>query len=243
MKLGAYKINGIPVSELRSVDVSDLNGKQPYVVSSKLPQSYKDISGIINFDLYGRGLIGTVSGFMDWKCLQREIKQLILEKVKNDLTNNWNKLSLQEKQVACRYMLGKINPAAFSAVVTDSAERLSIAADYDTNNRKARGSWSASTGRIQVIRLFLFEKLQSADALEVIGEMTREGLFQLYEGGIEGSEEDGQVGINDFFLARKKTPYVTTGLKKRKYKVIDNSGDSIKEVADKLAEIVSNGVY
>jgi len=243
MKLGAYKINNIPVNELQNVEVAELNGKQPFVVADKLPAGYKDITSIVNFDLYGRSLVGSTRGFRDWKCLQREIKQLVMEKVKDDLTTNWSKLNTEEKLVACRYLLGRINAAVFSALVTDSAKRAAIVSEYDANNRKARGSWSGGSGRMHVLRLNLFEKLGKDNALEVIGEMTRDGLFQLYEGGIEGTEEDGQIGINDFFLARKKTPYSTTGLKKRKYKIEDGSGDSIKEVADYLAGIVTEGNY
>ena len=243
MKLGAYKINSTPVSEMESVDVADLQGNAPFILAEKLPAAYKNISSIENFDLYGHGLIGSAEGFMDWKCLQREIKALVLDKVKDDLAGNWNKLNPKEKEIACKYLLGRISPAAFAAIVPDAGERSRIAQDYDQNNRKARGSRSSATGRMQAIRLLMFEKLGSAVALELIGEMVKEGLFELYEGGIEGSEEDGQTGINDFFLARKKTPYTTNGLKKRKYEITDGSGDNIKDLADRLANIVTNGIY
>ena len=243
MKLGAYKINNIPVSEMESVNVADLKGKEPYMIAEKLPAGYKDISSIENMALYAKGLIGSSYGFNDWKCLQREIKSLVLDKVKNDLTANWNKLNQKEKVIACHYMLGKISPAAFSALIPDGFERSQVAMAYDQNNRKARGSWSGSSGRIQAVRLLLFEKLGPVNALEVLGDMVKDGLIELYEGGVEGTEEDGQVGINDFFLARKKTPYTTLGLKKRKYKVVDGSEEALKDVADNLAAIITNGTY
>lgn len=243
MKLGAYKINNIPVSEMQSVDVADLKGKEPYVIAEKLPAGYKEISSVENMALYGKGLIGSTYGFNDWKCLQREIKLLVLDKVKNDLTANWNKLNQKEKVIACHYMLGKISPSEFSVLIPDASERNHIAMAYDLNNRKARGNWSDASGRIQAIRLLLFKKLGPVNALEVLGDMVKDGLMELYEGGIEGTEEDGQVGINDFFLARKKTPYTTLGLKKRKYKVVDGSEDALKDVADNLANIITNGAY
>jgi hypothetical protein len=243
MKLGAYKINNIPVSEMTSVNVADLKGKEPYLIAEKMPSGYKDISTIENMHLYGRALVGSTRYFMDWKCLQREIKILTLEKVKNDLNNNWNKLTLNEKLIVCNYMLSKIPPAIFSALVPDASERSKIAMQYDLNNRTARGNYSNGTGRIQAVRLYLFDKLGATSALEVLSEIVKDGLFQLYEGGTEGTEESGQVGINDYFLARKKTPYTNTGLKKQKYKVVDGSEDTIKEVADNLAEIINNGNY
>ena len=37
MKLGAYKINNVAVSESEGYNVSDLNGNTPYVVANTLP--------------------------------------------------------------------------------------------------------------------------------------------------------------------------------------------------------------
>lgn len=243
MKLGAYKIDKIPVSEIQHISVADLNGKPAFVIAEKLPSAYKDITNIENLHTYGRGLIGSAEGFKDWKCLQREIKELVMTKVKNDLKENWNKLSQTEKQVACKYMLGKIPPDVFAALVPEAAERAAIAQEYDSNNRQARGSWSGSGGRTQAIKHLLYSKLGTRQAQEVIADMLKEGLFHLYEGGVEGTEEDGNIGINDFFQARKKTPYATNGLKKRKYQITDGSSDTVKELADKLSDIITKGTY
>lgn len=243
MKLGAYKIDKTPVSELDHINVTDLKGKPAFIMAEKLPAGYKDITSIENLHTYGRGLIGTVEGFMDWKCLQREIKELVLAKVKNDLKENWSRLSQVEKQIACKYMLGKIPPDVFAAVVPEASERAAIAQEFDANNRIARGNWSSAGGRMQVVKNLLFSKLGVQQAQEVIADILKEGLLHLYEGGVEGTEEDGNIGINDFLQARKKTPYSTSGLKKRKYKILDGSADTVKELADKLSDIITKGTY
>ncbi|MGZ4118485.1 MAG: hypothetical protein ACXVPY_13430, partial [Bacteroidia bacterium] len=208
-----------------------------------IPAGYQDITGIENFDQYGAALIGTATGFKDWKCLQREIKVLIMTKTDDDVDANWNNLNANEKLIACNYLLSKIPAAKFAATVTDADERTKIAIQYDFNNRQARGSWSSSIGRIQIMRVFLFGKIGSTNALEVFYDAVKDGLLELYEGGIEGTLEDGNLGINDFILARSGTFYSSDGLKTRSYPIIDGSGDDMEDVANALVNIVSNGIY
>ncbi|MCW3084468.1 MAG: hypothetical protein JWP12_1834 [Bacteroidetes bacterium] len=243
MKLGAYKINEIPVSDLDQYDVSELDGNAPYVVANTLAAGYEDISGIENFDRFGFNVLGAAYGFKDWKCLQREIKTLVMGKVEDDINANWDELNANEKLIACKYILSKIPAAKFGAVITDPDERVKFSIEYDFNNRQARGSWSNVTGRIQIIRVYLFGKIGATNALEVFYDVVKDGLLELYEGGIEGTQEDGNLGINDFLLARSGTFYSSDGLKGRSYPVIDGSGDSLADVANALVNIVSNGIY
>ncbi len=243
MKLGAYKINDIPVSDLDIYDVSELDGNAPFMVANTLPDEYEDISGIENFDRFGFNALGAAYGFKDWKCLQREIKALIMDKVEDDINANWDDLNANEKLIACKYILSKIPAAKFAAVVTDAEERVMLSIEYDFNNRRARGSWSNVTGRIQIMRVYLFGKIGATNALEVFYDVVKDGLLELYEGGIEGTLEDGNLGINDFLLARSGTFYSSDGLKGRSYPIIDGSGNSMEDVANALVNIVSNGIY
>jgi hypothetical protein len=243
MKLGAYKINGTPVSGMESIVIDDLNGNDPYVIAGSLPAGYEDITTITNLNQYGPSLIGSAAGFRDWKCLQREIKALILAKVDDDLDANWNELDAAEKLIACNYILSRVPAAKFAAVVTDATQRINIAVQYDFNNRQARGSWSNVTGRIQIMRVFLFGKIGPVNALEVFYDVVKDGLLELYEGGIEGTLEDGNLGINDFLLARSGTFYSSDGLTERSYAIVDGSGDTLEDVANALVNIASNGIY
>ena len=243
MKLGAYKINNVPVSDLAQVALNDLNGNPRFLAAGSLPQGYQDISSIENWNSFGPDLIGTATGFMDWKCLQREIKELANVIVNNDYDANWNNLNADEKLIVCNYLLSKVPPAKFGATVTNAAQRMQIALNFDLNNRRARGNWQSGTGRVEIMRVFLFGKLGKASALETFRDVVKEGLLELYEGGIEGSVEDGLEGINDFLLARSGTSYASTGLAGRNYSVIDGSGNSISDVANAMVAIASDGMY
>jgi hypothetical protein len=217
--------------------------KDSHIVADTIPSDYTDISSIENWDKYGRNLIGSVFGFKDWKCLQREIKALVYEKTNNDIDANWNSLNSAEKIIACRYMLSKIPGVRFASTFPDSAERTKVAIEFDINNREARGSWLKANGRTQILRIYLFGKIGSTNALETFHDVTKEGLLELYEGGIAGTEEDGNEGINDFLLARNGTSYAANGLALRNYPVIDGSGDTIADVAEAMVEITNNGIY
>lgn len=241
MKLGAYKISGVPVSDMITVETSDLGGNPAFVIADTLPAGYQDISGIESMDRYAEGLIGSAYGFRDWKCLQRELKTLIMAKASDDLNANWDNLNANEKLIACRYILTAVPLAKFAATVPDEQERLDIATQFDFNNRQARGSWTNSTGRIQAMRIYLFTKLGTQNALEVFYDAVRDGLIELYEGGIEGTEEDGNIGINDFLLST--AGYSEDGLTTRGYAIIDGSGDSLADVANAMVDIASNGMY
>jgi hypothetical protein len=241
MILGAYKINNIPVSQLDAFEIGSLNGNPAFIIATSLPSGYQDITSIENLDIYGNSLIGTAIGFKDWKCLQREIKTLVFDIVDDDINTNWNNLNANEKLIACNYILSRIPPAKFGATVTNAAERMRIATEYDFNNRSARGSWTSPTGRIQAMRIFLFSKIGTQNSLEVLYDVVRDGLIELYEGGIEGTVEDGNIGLFDFILSR--AGYSSDGLTTRDYPVIDGSGDSLEDVADALIEIAANGMY
>ena len=208
-----------------------------------LPADYTDISSIENWDKYGRNLIGSAFGFKDWKCLAREIRLLVEEKTDNDLDANWNELSNEEKLIACNYMLSRVPGAKFAELVPDAEERMNIALGFDVNNREARGSWLKATGRIQVLRIYLFSKIGSENALKTFYETVKEGLLELYEGGIAGTVEDGNPGINDFLLARSGTVYASNGLSGRDYPVTDGSGDTLEDVALAMVNITNNGMY
>jgi hypothetical protein len=244
MKLGAYIINGTPASQLDTINDSDLNGNAPFIVANTtLPANYQDISSIENWDKYGLRLVGSATYYQDWKCLQREIRALANTAVNNDYNLNWNNLNAGEKSVVCRYLTSKVPIARFAETFPNASDRLSISIQFDMQNRQARGNWISGVGRLQIMRIYLFGKIGTANALATFSDAVKDGLIELYEGGIEGSVEDGFVGINDFLLARAGTIYETTGLKARSYPVIDGSSDTLETVSNTLVQIGSNGMY
>lgn len=217
--------------------------KDSHVAAASLASDYTDISSIENWAKFGPQLVGNFFGLKDWKCLQREIKTLALQKVSNDFNANWNVLNANEKQIVCNYLLSLVPPAKFAQTITDANERTAVSIEFDLNNRRARGNWQSGTGRAQILRVFLFGKIGKDNALYALVDVVKDGLLELYEGGIEGTEEDGVTGINDFLLARTGTVYEDTGLAKRSYPVVDGSGDSLQDVAESMVQIASNGMY
>jgi hypothetical protein len=222
-----------------------INGtlKATHVVADTLPGDYTDISSITSWAKYGPGLIGSATNFKDWKCLQREIRALADALTGGEYDDNWNVFSPAEKLIVCNYLLTRVPPARFAQTVTDAGERMQISIDFDLNNRRARGNWQTGSGRIQVMRIYLFNKVGKANGLTVLNDVVRDGLLEMYEGGIEGTVEDGIVGLNDFLLSRAATPYSATGLSTRSYPMIDGSEDNMQTVATALAAIASNGTY
>lgn len=219
--------------------------KDTHVVADNLPADYTDISSLENWDKYGEKLLNSnpVYGFKDWKCLQREMKTLAIAKVSNDFNANWDNLNANEKMIVCKYLLSLVPPAKFAATVTDANERIKISIDFDLNNRRARGNWQTGTGRAQILRSYLFGKIGKANALLALVDAVKDGLLELYEGGIEGTVEDGVIGINDFILARTGTVYETTGLAARGYAIVDGSGDTLQDVANAMISISHDGMY
>jgi hypothetical protein len=217
--------------------------KAPHVVVNALPAGYTDVSGIVNWAKYGPELVGTATGFMDWKCLQREIRALADAIVDNDYDANWNSLDSAEQLIVCNYLLSRVPAARFASTVTNAAERMQISIGFDLNNRRARGNWQSGTGRVEIMRVFLFGKIGKDNALAVFRDAVTDGLLELYEGGVEGSEEDGIEGVNDFLLARTGTSYAATGLAARSYPVIDGSSDNMISVGNALVAIASQGLY
>ena len=217
--------------------------KAPHIVAGTLPSDYTDVSSIENWSKYGPELLGSATGFMDWKCIQREIKVLANDIVGDDYDANWNNLNSNEKLIVCNFLLSKVPGAKFAATVSNATQRMQIALNFDLNNRRARGNWQSGNGRVEIMRVFLFGKIGKANALETFRGVVTDGLLELYEGGIEGSVEDGIEGINDFLLSRSGTSYASTGLTTRNYSVIDGSSDNISNVANALVDIASNGMY
>jgi hypothetical protein len=217
--------------------------RDSHIVVNSIPDGYSDISSIENWNKYGLDLIGSAVGFKDWKCLQREIKALALTIVAGNFDSGWDNLNPDQKLIVCTYCLASIPPARFASTVTDANERMQMAITFDLNNRRARGNWQAGVGRIQIMRIYLFSKIGKADALEVLNNVVADGLLELYEGGVAGTEEDGIVGLNDFLLSRPATPYETSGLTTRDYAVIDGSSDTMTDIANALVAIANNGLY
>jgi hypothetical protein len=233
MKLG--QLQGYVIGQGYS---GGMTPEPPFITEISLPNNYDDISSIVNFvELYS--YISTNFGMKDLKCLQREIYEEALVITLNDLDTNWNNLSEPDKLLVCEYCTSKVPPIRFLETYPDANMRQSISQNFDMFNVDVR-----QTKRYPIIRMYLFNKIGTQNALESLKTATTDNLVTEWFGGIEGTIEDGGiVGLFDYILARAGTPYETTGLAVQSYPVIDGSGMTLQQVADEIYEIGKNGLY
>lgn len=205
------------------------------------PIGYTETARIEDWHTYGIHLVGNVSGFMDWKCLQSEIEQTADDLTSGDYDANWGALSTSEQELVCRYVLTNVSGNKFVATFPDEIERMQIQLAYDEQSTDAR------IRRYRQMRMHLFAKIGTANSLQVLKDVVKESLVELFEGGIKSVSTSGVVGVNDFILSTSGTPYDGTGtidgLTLRGYSVIDGSGDTIADVANQLVDIVDHGNY
>lgn len=214
-----------------------------YVVADTAPTNYTDVSSIDNWASHGEPLIGSVVGFMDWKCLRSEIKTLANSICLNDIQANWDSLSSTEKQICCQYLTNLVAPADFIATYPTAAERTKISLSFDEKSIEARKQ------RYMIMRSYTLGKLGSTNGVKFLDDAFRDGgRVVAYVAGIETKAGDGVDGLLDMVDGTAGTSYASgasaelLGLRHRGYAVTDGSGDSLDDVCDGIISI-SNGVY
>lgn len=95
MKITAYLINGIPVSNLEKWTGDQLNGNPSFKMEESVSSGYEDITSIISWDK---------SGFLDWSRRRDEIVPLFYSIAGLQL-ENFSSLSIEEKLIGCKYFL------------------------------------------------------------------------------------------------------------------------------------------
>jgi hypothetical protein len=69
MKLLAFKINNVPITNIINWSISELNGNKAFLVSDVDIQNYEDVSSIFNWDTYGNKI-------KDFNYVKDRIKEL-----------------------------------------------------------------------------------------------------------------------------------------------------------------------
>lgn len=210
-----------------------------YIVADVLDEGlYTDISSIENFFNYGILVVGLYPKFRDWKCMTREIKALALAKASGDINGNWNVFTDDEKYILCIAILTSISPANIASTYPSGPDRFNLSLNFDANSTIAREN------RYATMRIYLFSKIGTLNALNSLKFAETESLVSLYLGGIEGTiESGGIVGLNDYILSRPGTPYEFTGLLVQSYVIVDGSGDTLSDVCQTLVNMASKGIY
>ena len=238
MILGAYKIGGIPVSDLtESFLTEDLNGNPAFkIFESAVTSEYQDISSMENWDKYGESLIGSVEGFRDWKSLRNEIKTQALTISGGNINTGWNNFSAAEQVLLCKYLTNMASPTNFASAVEDASERSAIANNFDIKSTEARQT------RYQAARLYTFGCLYPVNGLEVVDDIPV--LLIKYFGGIEYKEADGKDGLIDYADSTVGTSFEGAGLRAKGFTTL--YGETIlpyQTFCTNLVNILKYGTY
>lgn len=90
MKLQAYLLNNIPLSDYGSWPSSEVNGS-PFLVGDNVTSGYADVTSILNWDKYGNRV-------KDYNYIRERIKELTF-------SIGFNNLPLEEKIISSRYFV------------------------------------------------------------------------------------------------------------------------------------------
>lgn len=240
----------------RAWSEEELDDQKAFLViqdSEDIPANYSDISSIENWNLYGKTLIGTATGFKDWKCLRREIKPLIYSKCNastdSELNTNWNSLNSEEKKVACAYIPNKVSYTHKLTTIgtEENVDKLGI--QFDLNSMKSREQ------RYLIARTYLIKKIGKAAAIEFSTDCTipdkdirKSNYVSSFLGGVERKASDGSLGLMDLIDGAEAVHDSNAvdqlkALKFRDYQIVDGSGETIAHVVTGLEYILILGMY
>lgn len=225
------------------------------------PAGYHPASDdLSDWETYGSAGVGNWYGFRDYKSLRSEIKARVNIKAGFDPSDRasytlaaWGLLSADEQQIAADYFAV---PSHLRDTVQDTATQVTQGRGYHIDSVESRKA------RVDLALSEVYNRLDISDALKVEADLTQivqgtriglvsdltdsqvsvRSLLDSYrERGIEGTEEDGVVGLFDYLLSRSGTPFAASGLSERGYPV--RGFPSCLEFAGRLFEILSLGLY
>lgn len=220
MKLGAFKLDNIPVSELQSYSTNDLNGNPAYIFAENLSSSYADITTIENLSEHGHH-----TG-RDYKFIRSEINTLYD-------SSTWSELSDDEKSVCSIYFICSPTEAAD---VHDVPTRVAYGELFHINSvesRMKRISRAMSEARTRI---------QQSDVQELIDDLESSNLLDTYitfgrEGTIEGDPE----GLFDWVESRAGTSFDGIGMSSKSYTVEGYS--DMSDFTVYIMDIIKTGNY
>jgi len=105
MKLQAYLLNNVPLSEYGSWSSSEISGP-PFIVGETISSNYSDISSILNWSKYGTSL-------KDYSYVRERIKELTY-------SIGFNNLTTEEKIISSKYFV--VGKSDRDTVLTDEEQ-------------------------------------------------------------------------------------------------------------------------
>jgi hypothetical protein len=230
---GVYSVEGV---------ADNLPGN-PFVVSaSTLPSGYDDISSSPEkWHKYGKGLIGTASGFKDWMSLRAIILPLITSICGTNYAN-FDDLNAEQKIIALHYFPTKIvTSQGFPFFVTKSggtANAFSYVENYLNLSEIARSN------RYINYMNFGYQYLGTPQGLKAESFLRAAFLDTTYiKRGVLFTAEDGIDGLGDW--TNNTGSFTTNGLKARieNEEFVLGPGITLQSFIDTLTNILVDGAY
>lgn len=185
------------VMETPSYKANDIAGA-PFIASTAASiMGYKDISSIVNWHLYGPSVAG-----IDYKFI-RDCIMTQVQAIAGVDGANYANLSAEEQDIAARYVA--LPKTIVQTIAGDSYSEYIRQWDLD--------SYAARDYRIDtLVRNYLFENVAQNEVMACMHTIKSNSLDEVYRCGIEGTAQDGLVGILDYVESVAATPYANAGM-------------------------------
>jgi len=178
---------------------------------------YEKINTIVDLDKFGQAAKDS-----DYLFTKMNIKTLV-EAIAGVTYVNWNNLSADEKDVACRMLPEFVPYAKFILVFPTDAERSDIF-DKDTDSARI-----ARAERIETFRSDLNVHLQNGNLTTVMTDIFSANLFDNFV--------LGNTLLNDY--VNSTGTYAGTGLRNKGFTPL--TGETLTVLCNHLLEILDNG--
>jgi len=226
-----------------------------------MPSGYVLVDTIEGWNRYALPVVGGFYAFRDYKKFRDELAVRVYTKTGFNPTDpttftlaNWNLLSDIEKGIASRFF---VVPDVFRDMVYSTEQQIEYGTAHHHSSVEARAARVLETLSVVYNRLALNDAREVSSDLNQIpvgtniatdgsGNLTAplevKILLHTYEQqGIEGSLEDGVVGLFDYVLSRTSTPFDLTGLSTKAFAV--KGMVDCAELATRVHDVLANGTY
>lgn len=219
MKLFAYKIEGVPFTNLDTYLDGDLEGYDALTVGTSATSAYEDISSIENWEKWGPD-----TG-KDFKFYRREIKLLYEE-------TTWEALTTEEKKVLSRMFI--VEKTKRDEVYT-TEEQMYYSRIFHKNSTESRQV------RYSLVASMLFNNLSKTDCFSVMDDIEENHLMVNYiHYGLEGVDKGDPEGIYDYINSTTGTSYASAGFNEKNITPVCGSKQCM---IDRAMQILEEGLY
>ena len=190
MKLQAYILNGVPLSNYSSWSSSDIIGP-PFIVSDDLIENYTDVSTILNWFNYGDKL-------KDFNYVRDRIKYFVD-------TIGFSNLNLDEKIISAQYFL--VTKSDRDTVLSEDDQKIYWSSLVENSQKSRFSRWEHAKTYIS----YKLTPMNSSDLAKSTSDLCNDYI----NFNIITKNKDGISGLFDYL--KGEGDYVTNGYPSKSY--------------------------